>query len=71
MQCGCHAPAGAFAEIIEDDMIIRAFVSNLQGTNFIKREITGPGGDADKLAEELAHELLDAGGKDILKSLEG
>ena len=70
MQCGCHAPAGAFAEIIKDDIIIHAFISNLQGTNFIKRKIRGPVADADKLAEELARELLDAGGKDILKSLE-
>jgi hydroxymethylbilane synthase len=70
MQCGCHAPAGAFAQIIEDDIIIRAFISDLQATNFIRREITGPVVDADKLAEELARELLDAGGKDILKSLE-
>jgi hydroxymethylbilane synthase len=70
MQCGCHAPAGAFAQIIKDDIMIRAFISDLQATNFIKREITGPVADADKLAEQLAHELLDAGGKDILKSLE-
>jgi hydroxymethylbilane synthase len=70
MQCGCHAPAGAFAEIIRGDIIIRAFISNLQGTNFIKREITGPAADADKLAEEVAHELFDAGGRDILKGLE-
>lgn len=70
MRCGCHAPAGAFAEINKDDIIIRALISDLQATNFIKRQITGPAADAAKLAENLAHELLDAGGGDILSSLE-
>ena len=70
MQCGCHAPAGAFAQIIKDDIIIRAFISDLQAANFIRREITGSVAEADKLAEQLAHELLAAGGRDILSSLE-
>ncbi len=69
MQCGCHAPAGAFAEILGDDIIISAFISDLQGKNFIRRDITGPAADADKLAEELAHQLLNAGGADIIKAL--
>jgi len=70
MQCGCHAPAGAFAKIVGDDIIIYAFISDLQGRNFIRRRIIGHTADADKLAEELAHELLNAGGKQILQKLE-
>jgi len=70
MQCGCHAPVGAYAEITASDIHICAFISDLQGENFISREISGPAEDAEKLAEKIANELLEAGGKEILKSLE-
>jgi len=70
MRCGCHAPVGAYAEITASDIHIRAFISDLEGKNFISREIAGPARDAERLAEEIAKELLDAGGGEILKSLE-
>ncbi len=70
MQCGCHAPVGAYAEITGGEIQIRAFISDLEGKNFIGREITGPAEDAEKLAEKIANELLLAGGKEILASLE-
>ena len=70
MQCGCHAPVGAYAEIIGGEIHIRAFISEIQGENFIFREITGPVENAESLAEKIAYELLDAGGKKILESLE-
>ena len=70
MQCGCHAPVGAYAEIDGGDIHISAFISDLQGENFIRREVTGPPKDAEKLAENIAKELLEAGGSEILESLE-
>ncbi|HEC02076.1 MAG TPA: hypothetical protein ENI81_00940 [Phycisphaerales bacterium] len=70
MQCGCHAPVGAYAKITGDEIDIRAFISQPQGENFIRRHVTGPAGQAIKLAEQIAHELLNAGGKEILASLE-
>jgi len=69
MQCGCHAPVGAFAKIAGDDIEICAFISDLQGQNFIRRRLTGPAGNADKLAEKLADEILKSGGDEILASL--
>jgi hydroxymethylbilane synthase len=70
MKCGCHAPVGAYAEIAASDVHIRAFISNLEGKNFIGRELAGPAEDAESLAEKIANELLKAGGKEILESLE-
>ncbi len=58
LQCGCHAPVGAFAEIVGDDIQICAFISDLEGKNFIKREATGTTSDANKIADKLAGELL-------------
>ncbi len=70
MQCGCHAPVGAFAKITADVMEICAFISDLEGENFISRRLTGPAADVDNLAEKIANELLNAGGREILKKLE-
>ena len=70
MQCGCHAPVGAYAKINGSEISIRAFISDLQGQNFIVRQAIGPIAQAENLAEELARELLNAGGKHILASLE-
>ena len=70
MHCGCHAPVGAYAEINGGDVHIRAFISEVDGTNFIGRELAGPAENAENLAEKIANELLKAGGKEILESLE-
>jgi len=68
MQCGCHAPVGAFAKISGGNIEIHAFISDLQGQNFIKRRIVGSAKESDKLAEQIANDLLSSGGKEILQS---
>ena len=70
MRCGCHAPAGAFAEIDQNNIKICAFVSDCEGKDFIRREITSPAEQAKESAGKLAKELLEAGGREILEKLE-
>ena len=70
MQCGCHAPVGAFAEITDGRIGIRAFICDVDGENFILRHIAGPAENAAQLAEHLAADLLTSGGQKILASLE-
>lgn len=70
MQCGCHAPVGAFAEIAGEVIEIQAFISDTEGENFISRRIKGPAAKSLELAEKLANELLNADGREILKKLE-
>jgi len=67
---GCHAPAGAFAGIDQNNIKICAFVSDCEGRDFIRREITSPAEQAKESAEKLAKELLEAGGRKILEKLE-
>jgi hydroxymethylbilane synthase len=69
MQCGCHAPVGAFANIVGDNIEICAFISDLEGENLVRREIVGPASKGQALAEELAQELLQDGGREILAKL--
>jgi hydroxymethylbilane synthase len=65
---GCHAPAGVFAEISGEDIIIHAFVSNKDGTEFIKRRLQGPVKFAQSIAKDLADELLQAGDSELLEN---
>lgn len=70
MEGGCHAPIGAYARIDGTIMHLIAFVSDLEGRRYIKRAIQGAAEKWQTLAEQLAGELLAAGGKEILKELE-
>jgi hydroxymethylbilane synthase len=70
MQCGCHAPVGASAEYDQDNIIITAFICDIQGKNMIKQSTKGPAMEAIKLADSIAEQLLDAGGSNILKEIE-
>jgi hydroxymethylbilane synthase len=70
MQCGCHAPVGAYGECRDGTIELYAFLSDVQGRNIIKRQTSGPMSQALQLGERLAGELLDAGGREILRELE-
>lgn len=69
MQCGCHTPVGIFAQTTEADIRIHAFISDLEGKNFIKRGICGQATDTETLSKNLAKDILTSGGSKILASL--
>jgi hydroxymethylbilane synthase len=60
LQCGCHAPAGAFATITADKISISAFLCDHDGSNFACRSLSGPATAADRLARRLATDILDS-----------
>ncbi len=68
IKAGCHAPAGVFAKISTDDIIVYAFVSDSQGNNFINRQLQGPIAEAEKIAKDLADQLLAAGASELLNN---
>ena len=70
MQCGCHAPVGAYAECRGDTVEVVAFISDVTGRNMIRRQSTGPVSQAVQVGDAVAVELLDAGGRKILNELE-
>lgn len=67
LQCGCHAPVGAYAKITNSRIKIQTFISNLDGTNYFAKAKEGKAVEAEKIAENLALELLSSGGKEILQ----
>jgi len=70
MKCGCHAPVGAYAECRDGGMEICAFISDIGGRNIIRKQTRGPVSQAVPLGERVATQLLDAGGREILRELE-
>jgi hydroxymethylbilane synthase len=70
LQCGCHAPAGAFAKIRQTtggqvagpQITISAFLSDADGKKFAKSTLTGPLTDSETLAKSLAEKLRRATG---------
>jgi len=69
LQCGCHAPVGAYAKISEEKMKIRAFISDIDGKKLITKKMEGPVSNAESIAENLAKELLSDGGNEILNNI--
>ncbi|HSW01103.1 MAG TPA: hydroxymethylbilane synthase [Sedimentisphaerales bacterium] len=69
-QCGCHAPVGAYAERRGDQIEVYAFISDVEGRRMIRRQAVGPIAQAVRIGERVAEELLDAGGREILRELE-
>ncbi|MGD0784941.1 MAG: hydroxymethylbilane synthase [Sedimentisphaerales bacterium] len=65
---GCHAPAGVFAQITGDDIIVYAFVSDPDGRKMINRRANGSVRTAKNVAQDLANELLEAGAAELLKN---
>ncbi len=63
---GCSVPLGVYSQIDGDAITIDAILCDLDGENYVKRSVTSSIAEAQKNARELAQELLDNGGRQIL-----
>lgn len=68
---GCQVPLGCHAHHEDGKIKIEAFVSDLDGKEFIPRSCSVDKKNAVKEAEEIANEILEAGGKKILQEIVG
>ncbi len=66
---GCSIPLGVYSEINGGNISIYAMISDLEGDKHIKRSITAPLDQALTAGEQLAQELLAAGGQEILDQI--
>ena len=69
MHGGCSIPLGVYSEINAGNISIDAMISDLEGAKYIRRSITVPLDQALTAAEQLAQELLAAGGREILDQI--
>jgi len=68
---GCQVPIGIYAEIKEQQIIIKAGVFSLDGKEVIRDEITGDKTENCSLALKLANRLLEKGARKILAEVLG
>ena len=69
MHGGCSIPLGVYTRICDDTISIDAIICDLEGKRCIKRSKTVPVTQAKTCAEEMADELLNAGGREILEEI--
>jgi hydroxymethylbilane synthase len=71
MQGGCSIPLGVYARIAEEQLEIDAMIADVKGEKYVRRSKTTCLEAAKSCARELANELLEAGGREILQQLRG
>ncbi len=71
LEAGCLAPVGALAYLEGDELRLEGVVAAPDGSELIRGEIAGPVEEARELGEELALDILEQGGADILKGVKG
>ena len=71
LEGGCQVPIGAYAEVRGSKVLIKGFISDLEGTKFIEGKEEGNIEEAEAVGERLAENLLARGGKEILEEIYG
>lgn len=67
---GCQIPVGVYAEVDANGQIsIDAMIASVDGQRICRSDARGAGEQAEALGTALAEELLDAGGREILKEI--
>ena len=69
LEGGCQVPIAGYSELNADQIHIRALVGELDGSDMIRGEISGPRDQAEALGESLAQDLLKRGAGEILERL--
>ncbi len=69
INAGCKTPFGCYTKFNGNQLKIKAFVSSLNGQEFILRTIVGDSSRAMELVEKIANDILKNGGNDILKNI--
>jgi hydroxymethylbilane synthase len=68
---GCQVPIGAHAVVSDVRLSLRAVAADPDGTRLIVDSIEGEAAAAERLGNELGVRLLDAGAREILKTVYG
>lgn len=71
LEGGCQVPLGAYAYFERDKLIIRGFISDLEGERLYRWTEVGKPEEAELLGTNLAKKLLKMGGEEILRELHG
>lgn len=65
---GCQVPIAGFAELEEQNLVLRGLVGSPDGTEIVRGEVKGTASEAEELGIRLAEELLSRGADKILRN---
>lgn len=66
---GCQVPVGVYGEVFGDTLNLTGVIASLDGERLYRKSVTADIDEAKGTGESLAEELLNMGGKEILKEL--
>ncbi len=66
LEAGCTAPVGALADLAEDELYLRAAACAPDGSDVLRRSLTGPLTEPEELGRRLADILLEDGAADLM-----
>ena len=69
LEGGCQIPVGAHCKIEGDRAIVKGFISSIDGSEFLCKTVEGNRSDSFELATNLAKDLYNSGGKEILAEI--
>jgi len=69
LEGGCQIPIGAYGHIVGDILQLDAVIGSLDGKQIVRGNKTGPIAQAEQVGIDLAKELLNRGGKEILEEI--
>jgi len=69
LEGGCQIPIGAYGQINGDELQLDAIIGSLDGRHIVRGTKAGNQNDAERIGIELAEELLQQGGKEILEEI--
>ena len=71
LEGGCQVPIGAFAHLDGEELYVQGMVADLDGTELVRKEITGEKHRPEETGVELARQLLNSGADKILARIYG
>jgi len=69
LEGGCQVPIGAFAEVKPNGLFLNAMVGSLDGSLTFSKKMRGSKNNPEKLGNDLARDLLNAGARTILNQI--
>ena len=69
LEGGCQVPIGAFAEVKQNGLFLNAMVGSLDGSLTFSKKMRGSKNNPEKLGNNLARDLLNAGARTILNQI--
>lgn len=69
LEGGCQIPVGCHCRIEGEKVVLKGFISSIDGSEFLCKTVEGNRADSYEHAKNLANDLFNSGGKEILDEI--